>query len=371
MSSPFAGERLRTAREIFGVTQDELHHRAGLSQSLLSQVERGQKPASADLIRGVATGLGLPLSFFDVVPDDVPLDSLRFRKQKTASALTTRRAQALFQEGFRVSRILVERSRYPRPVLPYATGEITEEDIVDLAAQTRDSLHVAQDKPIPHLMRAVERAGIPVAPIVLPYPEESPLSKNQHFGLSYWGGPNEHGFIGYFPGHSGDRDRFTLAHELGHLVLHLRRRAVDPELEANLFAGELLMPSDRARETLSMGLTLSDYGRIKAVWGVSMQGLIMRAKRLGLITEDRSTSLWKQLNARGWRRQEPVTVQPERPALLPALRTHVFGDRPLRDLEEVLALPLVLLKSLLDPEPARIEERGDNVVNLASRQSRL
>jgi Zn-dependent peptidase ImmA (M78 family)/transcriptional regulator with XRE-family HTH domain len=370
MSSPFAGERLRTAREIFGVTQDELHHKAGLSQSLLSQVERGQKSASPELIGVVAGALGLPLSFFDVVPDDVPLDSLRFRKQKTASAVTTRRAQALFQEGFRVSRILVERARYPRAALPYATGEINDEDILELAAQTRDALQVAMDKPIPHLMRAVERAGIPVAPIVLPDPEQSPLSKNQHFGLSYWGGPNEHGFVGYFPGHSGDRDRFTLTHELGHLVLHLRRRAVDPEREANLFAGELLMPSARARETLGMGLTLSDYARVKAVWGVSMQGLIMRAKHLGLITDDRSTSLWKQINARGWRRQEPVTVQPERPALLSKLRTSIFGEKPLRDLEEELALPLVLLKSFLDPEPARIEERGNNVVDIGARRRR-
>ena len=46
MPSPFAGERLRAARETFGITQDQLHYKAGLSQSLLSQVERGQKPAT-------------------------------------------------------------------------------------------------------------------------------------------------------------------------------------------------------------------------------------------------------------------------------------------------------------------------------------
>jgi len=135
------------------------------------------------LISAVAESLGLPISFFEVVPDDIPLDSLRFRRQKTAPALTTRRAQALFQEGFRVSRILVERSAYPHAALPYATGELTDDDIVELAARTRDALQVASDKPIPHLMRSVERAGIPVAPIVLPDQEDSPLSRNQHFWL--------------------------------------------------------------------------------------------------------------------------------------------------------------------------------------------
>lgn len=73
---------------------------------------------------------------------------------------------------------------------------------------------------------------------------------------------------------------------------------------------------------------------------------------------------------RAWRRQEPVTVQSERPALLARLRAHVFGDRPLRDLEDELAMPLVLLKSFLDPGPARIEERGDNVISLGSRKAR-
>lgn len=368
MSSPFVGERLRTARDIFGVTQDELHRRTDLSQSLLSQVERGQKPASRELVAAVANGLDLPIEFFEVIPEDVPLDSLRFRMQKTASATTSRRAQALFQEGFRVSRDLVVRTNYPHPVLPFATGEIGGSEIIELAAQTRDAFQVAHDKPVPHLMRVIERAGLPVAPIVLPDAEEAALSNNRHFGLSYWGGPHDHAFIGYFPGHAGDRDRFTLAHEIGHLVLHLRRRADDPEREANLFAGELLLPYDRARETLGMGLTLRDYARIKAVWGVSIQGLVMRAKQVGAITDERSTSLWKQINARGWRRIEPVIVQPESPALLGRLRRRLFGDRPLSDLRKELALPTVLLKSLLDAEPARVHEAEADVIHLDSRR---
>lgn len=367
MTTPFTGERIRTAREIFGLTQAALRDQAGVSQSLLSQVERGQKPASQDLVESVAKAVDLPLEFFDVVLDEVPLDSLRFRKQQTASAVTTRRAHALFQEGFRVSRLLVEKSGYPRPSLPVATGELQVQGIIELAAETRRALQLDAAKPIPHLMRSVERAGIPVAPVVLP--EDDDMStKNQHFGLSYWSGPDEDAFIGYFPGHQGDRDRFTLAHEVGHLVLHLRRRPADPEREANLFAGELLMPFERARETLSGNLTLNDYRQVKALWGVSIQGLVMRAKQVGAIDDKRSTSLWKQISARGWRRTEPVTVQPENPVLLRRLRRHVYGDKPLRELRSEFALSTTLLKSLLDPGASRVHDDHNNVVSLSARR---
>ncbi len=78
--------------------------------------------------------------------------------------------------------------------------------------------------------------------------------------------PDGGGVIGVNSEHSKTRQRFTIAHELGHLILHadeefhidekrpLARRdevsslAVDPrEIEANQFAAELLMPEGLVR----------------------------------------------------------------------------------------------------------------------------
>lgn len=128
------------------------------------------------------------------------------------------------------------------------------------------------------------------------------------------------------------------------------------------------MPFERAQETLSGHLTLNEYRQVKALWGVSIQGLVMRAKQVGAIDDERSTSLWKQISARGWRRIEPVTVQPESPVLLGRLRRHLYGDRPLRDLRKELALSTTLLKSLLDPGSPRVHQDPDNVVPLRMRQ---
>lgn len=347
MATPFAGERIRSAREIFGLTQEALEEATGVSQSLISQVERGQKDATEDLVRAVADATSLPVEFFAVTPHEIPLDSLRFRKQATASATTTRRARALFHEAFRLSVDLVEQVGYHQPTLPVAQGDLAEADVAALAAATREALQLDPELPVPHVMRAVERGGVPVAPIVLPNVEDGAPARNRHFGLSYWGGPGDHALIGYFPGGQGDRDRFTIAHELGHLVLHSKRRSEDPEQEANLFAGEFLMPRDRALEALDPSLNLMDYARLKAKWGVSIQGLIMRARHVGAIDESRSTSLWKQISARGWRTQEPVTVQPEQPALLARLIARAYGEKPASELTRLLALSPILVRSLI------------------------
>jgi Zn-dependent peptidase ImmA (M78 family)/DNA-binding XRE family transcriptional regulator len=358
VATPFAGERIRAAREIFGLTQEALEEAAGVSQSLISQVERGQKDATEDLVKAVADATNLPIEFFDVTPHEIPLDSLRFRKQASASATTTRRARALFHEAYRLSADLVDQVGYHQPTLPVAQGTLEESDIVELAAATREALQLDPERPVPHVMRAVERGGVPVAPIVLPNGDDGATARNRHYGLSYWGGPGDHAFIGYFPGSQGDRDRFTLAHELGHLVLHSKRRSEDPEQEANLFAGEFLMPRDRALEALGPNLNLMDYARLKAKWGISIQGLVMRAKRVGAIDESRSTSLWKQISARGWRLEEPVPVEPEQPALLARLVATAYGEKPASELTRLLALSPILVRSLIPQIAATSRAEG-------------
>jgi len=113
--------------------------------------------------------------------------------------------------------------------------------------------------------------------------------------------------IGVNSAHSRNRQRFTMAHELGHLVLHdlagvrvderdfsvrfkstPTRRGDDEEQEANLFAAELLMPvSQLAQDAEKLGeFALHDDKAVRktaARYGVSVQTLIVRLTSLGLI----------------------------------------------------------------------------------------
>ncbi|MBA2611324.1 MAG: ImmA/IrrE family metallo-endopeptidase [Bacteroidetes bacterium] len=105
----------------------------------------------------------------------------------------------------------------------------------------------------------------------------------------------------------GDRQRFTLAYQLGHLVMHLHTAPkYDRDLshEANVFAAELLMPEKEIKNDLQ-DLTLAKLGDLKRKWKVSMQSLMYRASDLELITENQKRYLIQQFNQQKIRRKEP------------------------------------------------------------------
>ncbi len=118
-------------------------------------------------------------------------------------------------------------------------------------------------------------------------------------------------------GKPGDRERFTLAHELGHLCLH-HQPAEDFEAEANEFASEFLMPKDDIFKSLRQ-MDLRKAAALKGKWKVSMQSIIRRAYTLEVISESEYRSLNRELSAKGYKKREPVLIPSETPRLCKAL----------------------------------------------------
>lgn len=326
MPTPLAGERIRALRHLLGITQEQLAAASGVGQSRISEIERGRLAATSDVIDAIVAATGTPPRFFEVIPLDVPLATLRFRKYAAARRSEAKQVKALFDEAYRITSELMCKAGYGGPALPFATQDVTNDDIENLAAETREALQIGGDGPIMHITRSCERAGIAVVPLTLPG-EEDETQKVDHFGISYWPAPHEPALIAYFTGGPGDRLRFTIAHELGHLILHSRRRVIaDPEGEAHRFAGALLLPRKRAVDLLSAPVVLTELARMKAIWGISIQALIMRGWHLGLIDDARKKSLFIQLGVRGWKRNEPVQVGHEEPILVRKLLTSRYGS---------------------------------------------
>jgi Zn-dependent peptidase ImmA (M78 family)/DNA-binding XRE family transcriptional regulator len=124
----------------------------------------------------------------------------------------------------------------------------------------------------------------------------------------------------------GDRQRFTLAYELGHLVMHLYTApAYDRDLshEANLFAAELLMPEKEIYKDLD-DLSLPKLGDLKRKWKVSMQALVYRASDLEIVSENQKRYLLQQFNQQNIRRREPkeLDIPTEQYKLVRDLLTH-------------------------------------------------
>ena len=101
-----------------------------------------------------------------------------------------------------------------------------------------------------------------------------------------------------------ERKRFTLAHELGHMVMDVRH-GVDAEKAANRFAGAFLMPAEalwreigKHRTTISLGELL----RLKELFGASFQAIVYRCHDLGIISDAAYRRLFQSFNEYGWRK---------------------------------------------------------------------
>jgi Zn-dependent peptidase ImmA (M78 family) len=123
-----------------------------------------------------------------------------------------------------------------------------------------------------------------------------------------------------------DRMRFSLAHELGHLVMH-SYPTVRMEEEADQFASAILMPAAEIGPELR-DLTIDKAAYMKPVWRVSMASLIYRAARLERIDRYKAEYLWRQMSSRGFRTREPhiLDFEPEHTSVMDALVTHTVGE---------------------------------------------
>ena len=107
----------------------------------------------------------------------------------------------------------------------------------------------------------------------------------------------------------GDLQRFTLARELGHLVLNRRLTPeIDKEAACDRLAGAFLVPERTAKEVLgSRHRSLSYYELylLKQEYGLSIAAWIHRDFELEVVSGDEYGRLRKWIEDRGWGRTEP------------------------------------------------------------------
>ncbi|RGW08687.1 ImmA/IrrE family metallo-endopeptidase [Bifidobacterium pseudolongum] len=320
-SNNYDPQRLTLALEFKGWTQKELASRLELRPSYVSMLVHGRAELTDRLVERIGFIAGLPVSFFTKPAPLVDVGSLTFRKRANArniGALTSE--WALLTDAIAHLRRTCPISDCAPWLDSLAPSARVDADMVErIALDTRRSWGLADDEPIRNLCGNLDRQGIIVAATV------NQLEKGD--GLScparLWNQP----VVGLCAaGKPGDRMRFTLAHELGHLILHRDREPERVEDEANRFAGALLFPRTAAAQELHADMTLNDFAHVKARWGVSVAALTRRALDLDVIDGDRYRSLQIQLSNRGWRTREPVEVEPEDASLLAQMAAWSFGE---------------------------------------------
>lgn len=309
--------RLRTFR---GWDQPTLAERTGTNQTLISQVERGRRDPAPELLSSLADAFGCTVGYLTAAHPLSPPTDPWLRAYADASRKDTARRVAAAGTAAEYIHALGLK-RFPDLVsdltddveLPGFTVEPGDmEEIEDLAAETRELLEIGESEVIPNMIRAAERLGVTVLPL------ESELGR--HMGMSLHADDWPMLFVAK-AGIPGDRQRFTVAHEVGHLVLHSGfppPRTVEAanlmEHQANRFAAAFLTPADAVVETLEeLGgrVTLSILADVKQRWGVAIKMLVGRYRSLGIIDDDQARSLYKQISGRRWTKVEPVEVPTE------------------------------------------------------------
>ncbi|MHB8673723.1 MAG: ImmA/IrrE family metallo-endopeptidase [Candidatus Limnocylindrales bacterium] len=296
------------ARESRGLTQSKLSQLVGISQGHLSKIEAGLLPASDQVAARLADVLGYPLGFFALTePIYGPGTSEFFHRKR--QALSTR-LLAQLHALVNIRRIHIARLLQSVELDQDRVPELDPDDFEHGAQDVGRAVRAAWNMPpgpIANVTWAVEDAG----GIVIQADFSTPLLD----GVSRWV-PGLPPLFFLNQDAPGDRARMTLAHELGHLVMHHVAR---PEMETQAFefAQEFLMPEREIRLQFE-DLTLDRLIALKLHWKVSMQALLKRAEALNRVSPGKARYLWSQIARAGYRTREPAEadIPPEDPRQL-------------------------------------------------------
>ncbi len=301
------GEVLETARRARGLTQEALADAADVTQAALSRYEHDLRTPEPEVLTRLAAALG-------VTPDLLTRGGrmeggiavgAHMRRRATAKATVWRELEA------RLNMLRLHTARLMDDVDMHTDRQVPTFDPADVPPSAAARMLRTQWRipvgPIHSLAAWLDAAG------VLVEQDFGPAARVD--GLSQWSGA--YPIVLVNSAAPPDRKRLTLAHELGHLVLHTSYVDEHVEDQANEFAAELLMPADEIRPMVRQRLTLPRLVELKRYWGVSIQAIVERAYRLGVLAPAQRASLYKQLSARGMRTHEPASdeLTPEVPRL--------------------------------------------------------
>lgn len=318
-------------RESRGLSQKNLAEKLGVTQGRVSKIEKGQLAVPDDLLENLSHVLGYPQHFFlqEGTLVGVGIAEIFHRKRQDVPKSVLAKIYAQMEIRLRhVATLLSEKNiRITVRRIPVDERDGHPEEIARIIRKTWG----IQPGPIEDLTETVEKAGILIVPM--------DFETNRVDAISRWvpGLPP----LVFVNTHSPkDRYRYSLAHELGHIVMH---ELPNPTIEeqANRFAAELLLPA-REIQTELFNLSLSKLVRLKRYWKVSMAAILMRARDLSKITDNQARYLWAQMAKLGYKTREPVEldVEGEQPRLLKELIESYLKDHgnSITYLSETLAL---------------------------------
>jgi Zn-dependent peptidase ImmA (M78 family)/DNA-binding XRE family transcriptional regulator len=290
------------AREARALTQGELAASISLGQGTLSKYETGMLEPPGEIVEELASALGFPRPY-------------HYRKRKKLSAKTLGRVSAEMNiRRMHIKKMCLSFSHNTNGFIPEidrdeyhgkAKKRLEPEDV----ARAVREMWMLPRGPVPNMIELLEDNGAIVVPCDFGTDLLDALSQRID-GMPV--------LIFVNINAPADRLRLTLAHELGHMVLHTTTMHDDDKMEqeADAFAGAFLLPADEIKSQLRRGLDLRHIANMKLYWKVSMAAIAVRADRLNLVTPYQTKSFFMEMGGLGYRKHEPNEPPREEPKIL-------------------------------------------------------
>jgi Zn-dependent peptidase ImmA (M78 family)/transcriptional regulator with XRE-family HTH domain len=351
------GQRLKVARTAAGLSLRELQEKIGnlVTAQMIGRYERDEAmPGSAVLI-ALADALEVSENYL-VDQSDLRLEAIEFRKNRITSRKEEASVEATVLDN--VERYLTiedlvgaaSAAWTPPPGAPFPVRSLDEAEAA--AARLRTLWNLGLDT-IPNLAEFLEERGIKVMVIPLPQSVSGLACKvRQRTGRSL-------PVIVVNAGDTGERQRLTIAHELGHVMLDVRA-GVDEEKAAFRFGSAFLIPAEvlwaevgQHRRAIAVG----ELVELKTLFGVSAQAIAYRCKELGIIGPGVHRGLFESFAQLGWRSapyEEPNAMPRENPRRFHRLCYRALAEGAVSEAKaaELLRLSVRQLNAAMEQTPS-------------------
>ncbi len=312
MENIINGNRIKKARLYNGLTVEDISKKLDISKQTFSLYENNKINAPFEKIFLLSKELNFPIQYF-YEKDNVNIDSKTtyFRSlMKTTKKYRVEQIVKMEHLGL-ICNVLFEYINFPKLNLPNIKykNNLSKNDIENIAQYVRDYWNLGTN-PIDNIIRVVEENGIIVT--------KFETSTNDIDAFSHLVDIDNNSIYLIALSKNKDslpRNKFDVAHELGHILLHEWSEDIESisreeyklkEEEANYFASSFLLPKDEfIKDFKKGGNRLEFYIHLKSKWKVSIGAMLYRAKYLGLITNTQYQNTIKIMNKKGILKKEP------------------------------------------------------------------
>lgn len=296
------GKRLHSARKMAGMSMDALAQASGsvVSKQAISKYERGQNKPGSEVLLAFAGALGVKVDYF-FRTSQVEIAGFDFRKKSKLSKKEEEKigfqTREFLQKYIEIERVLDISQQADMPV---ERRKIHNYDDIERAARDIRQNWNLGDAPINQLTELLEDKGFKIFEVD---------ASDNFIGLSGVAEGVNIPVIAVFKEGDLVRKRFTIAHELAHLLLDFSDcQEGNHEKLCHAFAGAFLLPEEVIKEELGehrKKITQWELKKLKGVYGISMQATMARAHVLGIISDQTYKYFNIYARKKGWHRGEP------------------------------------------------------------------